>query len=76
MVILMGTTLADNTWEGDIESLFIEVADERTIIGAVGLRGCVFRNCHFTKVGIIGTKTQIEEAKRGFEPRLLKEGAA
>jgi hypothetical protein len=56
MIVLMGVTLADNSWEGDKESLF--------------------RNCHFTKVGIIGTKKQIDAAKRDFGPKLLKEGNA
>lgn len=68
MVALMGTTLANNTWDGDLESLFVEIADERIILGAIGLQGCVFRRCRFIEIGIIGTKEQIEEAKRGFKP--------
>ena len=68
MVVLMRTALDKNTWDGDLESLFVEVADERTIFGAIGLQGCVFRRCRFVAIGIIGTKEKIEEAKQGFKP--------
>ena len=67
MVVFMRTTLDNNSWAGDdLESLFVEVADERKIVGAIGLQGCVFRRCRFIAIGIIGTKEQIEEAKKGF----------
>jgi hypothetical protein len=77
MVILLGgVTLADNGFDGDIDSLFVEVAKKRMIVGAIGLRDCVFRRCRFTAIGIIGTREQIEQAKKGFtQPTSHKEGS-
>jgi hypothetical protein len=66
ITLLGGVTLADNNFDGDINSLFIEVAEKRIIIGAIGLQGCVFRGCRFIAIGIIGTREQIEQAKKGF----------
>ena len=59
-------TIYDSGFDGDVESLFVEVAGERIIFGAVGLRDCVFRRCHFAGVGIIGSRAQINELKKGF----------
>ena len=66
MVVLMGTAIADSSWDGDLESLFVEIADKRMIFGAIGLPGCVFRRCRFMQIGILGTREQIEKAKQGF----------
>jgi hypothetical protein len=68
IALLGGVTLADNDFDGDIDSLFVEVAKERIIFGAFGLRNCVFRRCRFVAIGIICTKEQIQEAKQGFKP--------
>jgi energy-coupling factor transporter transmembrane protein EcfT len=69
MVVLLGrVTIANDIFDGDIDSLFVEIADERWIFGAIGLQDCVFRRCRFTAIGIIGTKEQIKEAKQGFKP--------
>lgn len=67
--LLGGVTLDDNRFDGDnIDELFVEVVENRIIVGAIGLKDCVFRRCRFTKIGIIGSKKQIEEAKKGFKP--------
>ena len=53
--------LNDNTIVGcrfdapDLPALFWEVPDDRPlVIGAVGLRNCVFSNCAFENIGIAG----------------------
>ena len=69
MIALLGrVTIKNGTFDGDVESLFVEVADKRIIFGAIGLRDCVFRRCRFVAIGIIGTREQIEKAKKGFTP--------
>jgi len=67
--LLGGVNLDDNNFDGaNIDELFVEVLENRIIIGAIGLKDCVFRRCRFIKIGIIGTKEQIKEAKKGFKP--------
>ena len=68
IALLGGVTIASSTFDGNIESLFVEVVDKRTILGAIGLQDCVFRRCRFVAIGIIGTREQIEMAKQGFTP--------
>jgi hypothetical protein len=69
MIALLGrVTIKNSTFNGDAESLFVEVADKRLIFGAIGLRDCVFRRCRFAEIGIIGTREQIDRAKQGFTP--------
>ena len=67
IALIGGDILNDNRFDGDLDSLFVEVPEERTIIGAVGLQDCEFHRCHFVAVGIIGTRKQIEKVKRGFK---------
>ncbi len=66
MGLLGGVTIDGGSFDGTLESLFVEVAEKRFIIGAIGLQNVVLRRCRFTQIGIIGTKEQIEKAKQGF----------
>ncbi len=67
MIALLGAvTITHSGFDGDLESLFIEIAENRMIFGAIALKDCVFRRCHFVGIGILGTKEQIQEAKQGF----------
>ena len=68
IALLGGGSISNSTFDGDIDSVFVEVADKRIILGAIGLQSCVFRRCRFTQIGIIGTREQIEKAKKGFNP--------
>lgn len=63
---LQRATMDKCNFDGDIESIFIEVADKRNIVGAVGLKDCVFRRCRFVQIGIIGTRETVKKAKEGF----------
>jgi hypothetical protein len=42
-------------FEGDTSSLFITIAEERSVIGVIALENCIFRRCHFRKIGFIVT---------------------
>lgn len=77
MVALLGlVTITESSFDGDVDSLFVEVADKRIILGAIGLQNCVFRRCRFAQIGILGTREQIEKAKQGFTPSAShKEGS-
>lgn len=76
IALLGGVTIADSGFDGDQNSLFVEIVDRRMIFGAIGLQNCIFRRCRFIAIGIIGTKEQIEQAKKGFAPSTShKEGS-
>ena len=67
MVAALGrVSITEGSFDGDRDSLFVEVKDKRLIFGAIGLRDCVFRRCRFTQIGILGTKEQIKKFKQGF----------
>jgi len=67
MIVILGpVTISGANFDGDINSLFVDVPPNRQIVGAIGLRDCVFRRCRFTAIGIIGTKEEIDNAKKGF----------
>jgi len=48
------------SFDGDKESLLIEVPDNRKIIGAIGFRGCTLVRCRFIGLGIVGNKEMID----------------
>jgi len=67
MVILLNeVVIASSSFEGDANSLFVEVPEKRIVFGAIGLQNCLIRRCRFIAIGIIGTREQIERAKKGF----------
>ena len=75
MVGFLGNvTIADSGFEGDIVSLCVEVTYKRIIFGEIGLLRCTFRRCQFKAIGILGTKEQIEKAKRGFRQSTSDKG--
>ncbi|MFN8559321.1 MAG: hypothetical protein U0531_18950 [Dehalococcoidia bacterium] len=51
-------TFENNTFEAEREALFWEIPDDReVVVGAIGLKSCVFRRCIFRGVGIAGKRT-------------------
>lgn len=51
---LEGVTFSNCIFEGDADSMFIEVETDRTLIGCVGLVEVTFERCRFRNIGIIG----------------------
>jgi hypothetical protein len=69
MVFLMGTHLDNCGFDApDAESVFVEVTANRWLSGVIGLQNCTFRRCKFIGIGLVGTREQIEQAKKGFIP--------
>jgi hypothetical protein len=48
---------------GQFKWLFWETAQDRVVIGVIGLRRCVFRNCNFAGIGLCGTRKVINDMK-------------
>lgn len=40
---------------GSVEQILVEVAPDRQVVGAIGLRRCEFTRCTFEGIGWIGT---------------------
>lgn len=47
------------------EEMFLDIGTQpRTIIGAIGLEGCVFRRCRLVKIGFAGPPSLLEAMQR------------
>lgn len=65
---LEGIHIHGCTWEGDTknpDAIFIEVEDNRPLVGVVGLRNVQFTNCVFRNIGIVGPHATIEFFRKG-----------
>jgi hypothetical protein len=49
------------------DALLIEVAEDRLVVGVIGLRRVKIHNCRIRNVGIIGTPASIAEFRSGLE---------
>lgn len=59
-------TIADCSFDGDPTSLFIEVPENRFVLGVIGLRNVTFRKCEFRNVGIMGTALSVAQFRQGL----------
>jgi hypothetical protein len=66
MVPLQDVAIEECKFDGDPESLFIELPENRYVIGVIGVRATTFRLCQFRNVGIGGTSQAIAQFKKGF----------
>lgn len=67
MVYLFGVSTVHNcSFDGGMDSLFIEVEADRVVIGVIGLKDCVFRKCRFRGIGVIGPSDLIKRWREGF----------
>jgi hypothetical protein len=53
-----------NEFQGDSDALFIELAEDRQVIGVIGLQDVTFEECRFEGVGIAGTPDTIAHFRR------------
>ncbi len=59
-------TFANSSFDGDPESLFINLEDGRKYIGLIGLKNVTFDDCEFRNIGIAGTADSIEAFRTGL----------
>jgi hypothetical protein len=52
--------------DGTPESITVEVADNRHVVGIIGVRNVTFRRCTLLGVGLIGPREQMENARRAL----------
>lgn len=60
IALLERVTMENCSFDGDPDSLFIEIEPNRGVIGVVGLVNTTFRGCRLQNIGIIGTRDAIE----------------
>lgn len=54
MIVQEGfTAFIGCTFQGTRETLLLEVEYGRTMIGVVGVKDCIFRNCRFHQIGVV-----------------------
>jgi len=61
------TTIIDCTFDGDPDTIFIEVPEGRRVTGIIGLINTTFRKCEFRNIAIMGTAQAIQEFRKGFK---------
>jgi hypothetical protein len=55
VLFLKDSQLRSNTFEADIDSLVWRLVPEQTTVqGAIQVRNCLFENCRFRRVGLVG----------------------
>jgi hypothetical protein len=63
IALLDRVTMANSSFEGDPDSLFIEIQPERGVIGVIGLVNTTFNRCRFQNIGIIGIPEAIAQMR-------------
>jgi hypothetical protein len=73
---LEGVEINECTFDGDAESLFIEVPEGKRVVGVIGLRNVKFRRCEFRNVAVAGTPLSIDRFRQGFNqpPQIVPQG--
>jgi hypothetical protein len=68
LALLNDVTITGCRWDApDLRSLFWLVTPDRpTIVGAVGVRNCIFSSCAFEQVGIAGPPELEATLRSGF----------
>lgn len=69
MIGFLGTCNLDNlTFDGDRNSIFVEVGLNKPLLGVIGLEDCNVRRCRLVAIGIIGVRQQIAQMEKAFNP--------
>jgi hypothetical protein len=66
LVPLEEVSFIHSSFDGDPESVFLEVPEGKTVLGVIGLRRVTFTNCEFRNIAIAGTKDAIDQFRAGF----------
>ncbi len=66
IVPLENVSFVSNEFAADLETLFIELPEDRGVVGMIGLRDVTFRDCRFENIGIAGTPESIARMREGF----------
>jgi hypothetical protein len=68
VVPLEDVQLIDCSWDAPNEkALFWIIDDDRSeLVGAIGLRNCIFTACNFRDIGLGVPESRVEETLKGF----------
>ena len=67
VVALLGrTALLNSSFDGEQDSVFWEVPEGKTVVGAIAVANCTFKRCRFHGIGVAGTAEQIANYLKGF----------
>lgn len=58
--------ISNSAFDALPEALFIEVPEDRPVVGVIGLQNVVFNDCEFRNVGIAGTAASIQTFRDGL----------
>jgi len=63
---LNDVTITNSNWGAPTEALFIEIDEDRPVVGLIGLKNVTFNDCEFRNIAIAGTPDSIADFKQGF----------
>src|SRR5205809_814255 len=59
-------TIEGCQFDGTPDSIFIEVAEGRLVLGVIGMKNVTFRRCEFRNVSLLGTPQAVKQFRKGF----------
>lgn len=65
----MGNSVFDTVnfvGDGKVESILYEITPREKAVGVVGIKDCIFRNCQFKGIGLLGTRDMLGIARTGI----------
>lgn len=66
---LNDNTFSHNTFEADPAAFLWQVAEDRDrVVGAIGLRRCIFRRCIFRRIGLAGKQKFMDQMLQAIVP--------
>ena len=67
LCMLANNVVSGCHWQHDLNDVFVEFPDDRAgLAGPVFVENCVFRDCDFAAIGLIGPKSALEKMRQGF----------
>jgi hypothetical protein len=63
---LKDVQISNSSFDALPESLFLQVDEDRHLVGVVGVQNVVFNDCEFRNVGIVGTPASIAQFQQAF----------
>jgi hypothetical protein len=69
VMFLKNDSVHGSTFEapGPMESVLLEVPAGTLTVGAIGFEDCVFRNCRFVRIQVMGTKPDIDRLREDLK---------
>jgi hypothetical protein len=66
LIPLKNVALRNSSFDGPEDAIFIELREDQTVVGFIGLQNVTFDACRFQNVALAGTAESIAKIRKGF----------